>query len=107
MKQIHTHLRRIRREANLTQVQLAEKIGVDQTTISAVEVGRSPTTTEVLERWVEACEGRYEIYAKGESPFDGASPSLVSEAMDVARDYIRASPRVRRAIRAMVEPEDT
>jgi transcriptional regulator with XRE-family HTH domain len=49
-------LRELRHRAQLTQVALAERIGVSQATISHVEKGGA-TTTDVLARWVEACGG--------------------------------------------------
>lgn len=49
-------LRELRQRAGLTQVALAELIGVSQATISHVEKGGA-TTTDVLSRWVDACGG--------------------------------------------------
>lgn len=52
---IGAQLRAIRLAAGKTQVVLAAEIGVDQSVVSNVERGTRATTTDVLERWVKAC----------------------------------------------------
>jgi transcriptional regulator with XRE-family HTH domain len=50
----------------MSQSELADKILSGRSTISDVERDTRPTTTDVLERWVEACEGRLVIYESAE-----------------------------------------
>ncbi len=45
---LSARLKRARHAAGLTQAELAKATGVNQKTISAIEVGRQTTTTEVL-----------------------------------------------------------
>ncbi len=52
---IGKRMRDVRVQAQLTQEDIAEKVGIKQAQVSAVEVGRRTTTLEVLERWMEAC----------------------------------------------------
>lgn len=59
-------LRQLRLSAGLSQSELAEKIQAGRSTISDVERDSRPTTTDVIERWVEACEGRLVIYESTE-----------------------------------------
>jgi transcriptional regulator with XRE-family HTH domain len=53
-------LTRLREQAGLTQRELAEKIGVRQPRIAAIERSRN-VTIEVLERYVDALGGRLEL----------------------------------------------
>jgi transcriptional regulator with XRE-family HTH domain len=50
-----TAVRRARAERGLTQVQLAEISGVEQSNISAIENGRRAPSAETLHRLLRAC----------------------------------------------------
>lgn len=47
----------LRRDAEMTQVQLAEKVGMDQAEISKIERGAANPTTETLQRIANAFPG--------------------------------------------------
>jgi DNA-binding XRE family transcriptional regulator len=55
-------LAEIRRRRGLTQVQVAERMGVGKSRISQIERGRV-STREVLDRYVEALGGRLSLMA--------------------------------------------
>ncbi|MEY2827722.1 MAG: hypothetical protein RLZZ575_632 [Actinomycetota bacterium] len=58
-------LAEIRKSMKLTQVQVAKKIGVDQSNVSRIESGKfSSTEIGTLQAYVEALGGELEIYAK-------------------------------------------
>ncbi len=48
-------LRRARLAAKLTQVELAERLGSSQPSISAVEAGREPCSEDRAAAWLDAC----------------------------------------------------
>ena len=57
-------LAEIRKSLNLTQVQIAQEIGVDQSNVSRIESGKfSSTEIGTLQAYVEALGGELEIYA--------------------------------------------
>lgn len=56
MSPIEVRLRELRTRRGLTQVQLAERTGLDQATISRIERGRSGMDFEVLDRLCAALE---------------------------------------------------
>lgn len=64
-------LRQLRAEAGLTQQQLADRLGLSDKTISAVENGRNAGSVSALIRWVEVCGGDpADIFSEGApSPF--------------------------------------
>jgi transcriptional regulator with XRE-family HTH domain len=51
---IALRLRELRRTAGLNQAQLAERLGITQSMVSKLEVGRSTVTTDTLDRLVAA-----------------------------------------------------
>jgi DNA-binding XRE family transcriptional regulator len=55
-------LAEIRRRRGLTQVQVAERMGVGKSRVSQIERGRV-STREVLDRYVEALGGRLSLMA--------------------------------------------
>jgi transcriptional regulator with XRE-family HTH domain len=57
---VGAELERWRRSAGLTQVQLAGRMGTQQSVISRIEAGRSLPTLPLVERFARAC-GRKEI----------------------------------------------
>ena len=56
MSPIQVRLRDIREKRGLTQVQLAERTGLDQATISRIERGRGGIDYDVLDRLCAALE---------------------------------------------------
>jgi transcriptional regulator with XRE-family HTH domain len=57
---VGAELMRWRRSAGLTQIQIAERMGTQQSVISRIEAGRSLPTLPLVERFARAC-GRKEI----------------------------------------------
>lgn len=69
----------LREEAGLSQRQLAERIGVSQPRIAAIERSRN-VTIDVLEQYVGALGGRLEvsvIHGRRRTPLVGPKPSGV------------------------------
>lgn len=60
---IGEQLKKLRKRAGLTQIQLSERLQVVQSLISSVENGKGATTTEMVERWVNVCKGRIVIFS--------------------------------------------
>ena len=56
--QLSQHLRSLRKAQGLTQAQLAARLGVAQSRISAVEKDASSVTSEQLFRWLAALDTR-------------------------------------------------
>lgn len=56
-------LRELRRELDLTQVQLAERLEVTQENVSQIERGTTDVRVSTLRRYVEALGGRLELRA--------------------------------------------
>ena len=61
-------LANLRKKSKMTQVQLAETLGIDQSTISHIERETRDTTNDVIERWISACDGTLLILGPGEAP---------------------------------------
>jgi len=59
------HLRKIRRQKDITQEQLAEAIGVTAEFISNMERGKSAPSFETLEKLVEVLQVPVEEFFKG------------------------------------------
>ena len=58
MTPVEIRLREVRKDRELTQVQLAERSGIHQSVISRIEAGTSAVSLDILERLCEAlgCE---------------------------------------------------
>lgn len=97
-------LRKLRQLAGLKQEELAEEIGIDQTTVSSVEVGRREPGTDVLLRWVKRCGGRVEIVMPGERALADIPSDLLPEVLAIVRGYLRADVRTRKALLMLLEP---
>lgn len=68
-----TRLREMRERRNLTQQQVAERMGVSQPRVAAIEKGEVPATeVGTIERYVSALGGKLEIVAD----FDGERLAL-------------------------------
>lgn len=50
---IHLKIRAVRRDLDLSQEYLAKKIGVEQQTISDIEIGKKSVTEEILQKIAE------------------------------------------------------
>ncbi len=59
-------LRQMRREAGLTQIELAASIGIHQPQVSAVESGKQLPKTDMLIPWIQACGGRLDVLLPSE-----------------------------------------
>ena len=53
---VHERIRKFRRDKNLTQRELGEKIGIDQKNISAYESGKLKPSKKTLSKFAEALE---------------------------------------------------
>ena len=58
---IGVHLRHLREELELSQVQLAEKIGISQTAIAAIEARGDEIKLSSLKKYVEALGGKLSL----------------------------------------------
>ena len=92
-------LRQLRRHHGWTQTQLAERLKIDQGTVSNVERGRG-TTTEVLLSWLKECGGRLEIRGPEEIPENPAADLDPQERALIIRlvralEATRGDPRAR------------
>ena len=63
-RDIGARLRKFREEAKLTQAQLAEKMQVDDTTVSKIEAGKWNFTIDFLNLFIENLELTLEINKK-------------------------------------------
>lgn len=72
-------LRKIRKQAGLTQAELSRKLGISRDTIIAVEKSRDGTIDDLgivtVRDWIEACE---------EAPY-----ATVSEVMDYVKSFLK------------------
>lgn len=85
-------LRELRQRAGLTQMQLAELLGVAQATISHVERGGT-TTTDVLLRWVEACGASLTVLQDGDT-VEAIAAGLDADDRAYLRQVAEALPRI-------------
>jgi DNA-binding XRE family transcriptional regulator len=71
-REVGRQVRRLRRERELTQGQVAQKAGLNLTTISHVETGSVSPTVETLEKLARALDvGVVELFPKAQAPFEG------------------------------------
>ena len=94
----------LREQAGLSQRELAEKIGVSQPRIAAIERSRN-VTIDVLERYVAAVGGKLELsVVKGRKtvPLISASPRRTHAKKSAPRPPRSAWPRSRPASRPSV-----
>lgn len=98
---INQELRILRRNAGLSQMELASRLGVNQSTVSVVERGGT-TTTEIVDAWVKACEGRLTVIPASADPWAGIPETLRAAASEVARLWAGAEESTRNAILLML-----
>ncbi len=71
---MHRRLRDLRRAANLTQVQLAERLGVHEITVSKIECGKVPALSLArIEGWAKACGHTAAVVFEPEAPAPDAT----------------------------------
>ena len=83
--QLSLHLRSLRKARGLTQVQLAARMGVAQSRISAIEKDAATLTSEQLFRWLAALGASLVLR------MDDAPPHAVAEPVGPA-PYCSAPP---------------
>lgn len=71
MKKLRTYLKKIREDKNLTQVQLAEKIGISQNYYSQIENGlrQESIKLELLQKLSEALDVTLDLLIREEMKF--------------------------------------
>lgn len=72
-EQLSQHLRSLRKVQRWTQAELAARLGVAQSRISAIEKDASSLTTEQLFRWLAALDTQLVLRT------DAAPPTMVAE----------------------------
>ncbi len=71
-QEVGRQVRRLRRERELTQGQVAQKAGLNLTTVSHVETGSVSPTVETLGKLAHALDvGVVELFPKAQAPFEG------------------------------------
>jgi transcriptional regulator with XRE-family HTH domain len=71
-REVGRQVRRLRREQELTQGQVAQKAGLNLTTVSHVETGTVSPTVETLEKLAHALDvGVVELFPKAQAPSEG------------------------------------
>lgn len=80
---MNNFLKRIRKERNIGQSELAEKVGVSKQLLSGFENGRSGISNEVLKKISDFLQVSTDTILNGKSstPFDDKSRNQLSEAM--------------------------
>src|SRR4051794_1266145 len=87
MREIPQTIRQARREANLSQVDLAGRVGTSQSALARYETGASLPTLPTLERLLAACGRQLEIKAPPARPLAPVSSvrSLIGPQADRLR----------------------
>lgn len=76
-------IRRMRLKRNLTQEELAEKVDINQRTLSGIELGENFVTAETLDKLVEALGTTFEeLFATNHYK---ETPILVREITEIVR----------------------
>ncbi len=88
-------LKLLRIEAGLTQIDLAEKLGITQGMLSRIERGGT-TTTEVVERWAEVCGGSIQI--EGRAGIGPEIAKLIAHAKKLSADDVVALMAIARGL---------
>lgn len=103
MNSFHEDLRSLRKRAGLTQTQLAERLGADQTTISLFELGKRDPPADTLEEWVRICGGRIEIHHPGHLSLSEVPSDALSEVLSLVRSYLRAPAHLRKGVQILLQ----
>lgn len=106
---VREQLAALRRQAGLTQQQLGEALGVDQSYVSRVEIGRRALLSlQEIERWVETCghDAHLVVLPQGGSlELTGRDPESVEAAAALLDAWPHLSARERRVLREMLRPD--
>ncbi len=98
----HNELRMMRKRAGLTQGQIAESIGLDQSSVSSYETGRRFIPTDLLDKWAEACGAVIEVHKTGDLPFGPIPPGLVEDVRLLVQEWISLPSDVRDETRELI-----
>lgn len=96
-------LKRARKLRGLSQVELAKAAGVGQSSVSEVETGesRSPRGTNLVEL-ARILRVSPHWLATGKGQMDAMDEPLSTDAIKVAKDWMRLAPEVQRTVAAMI-----
>jgi len=94
-RQLGLALRELRHAAGLTSVQLAERLGVAQSTISRLERGRQLASPEQVDRWAAATAATAEQHGSLDELAEAAATEAVAWRRRPRRLAKRARPRRR------------
>lgn len=72
---IGSGLKALRKQAGLTQEQISEFLGVEQSHVSAIEKGRRYPSFDVAQRWAEKCGGQLAVLGTPD-PLASMPPAL-------------------------------
>lgn len=103
MNSFHADLKALRKRAGLTQTQLAERLGADQTTISLFELGKRDPPADTLEEWVRICGGRIEIHHPGQISLSEVPSDVLPEVLSLVRSYLRAPAHLRKGVQILLQ----
>lgn len=96
-------LKQARRSAGFTQRDLADKLGLSQSTIAGYETGIRTPDVDLADRWLALCGGRIEVIPPGKDPIGASVPvDLLPELRPLLEGYVRATPDVRRSIQILL-----
>lgn len=87
-----------RETANLTQDQLAKKLGISRVQVGRIETGKRGTYAALVRRWLNACGYVLDSVAVGDSPRTAELADVIAEISDddlaLAIRLMRVMPRL-------------
>ncbi|RCW41990.1 MULTISPECIES: helix-turn-helix transcriptional regulator [unclassified Halanaerobium] len=89
-KTVVKNIKKLRKEYNLTQQQLAEKIGVGRSTIALVESGRTNPTEHLLHSISRELGVRLEWLKTAQGKIYKDNKQIVRECIDIIGDFEKA-----------------
>jgi len=95
-------LRKLRKEAGLTQEELARALDINQSSISFIERDERATTTRVLSRWAEVCGYRLTLVGPAQAPLMEAAESLAPADLDLVTQLARVASRLQPEMRQLL-----
>lgn len=114
VQHLGARLRQLRIKRGLKQEELAERLDVDQSTVSNVERGKTGTGISTLIQWVDECGGSLEIRMPAdeadvrEQAVEAVSRAEVADLvylLDVLKALPDANARDRRLALKLLQPE--
>jgi len=97
--EVGRQVRRLRREQELTQGQVAQKAGLNLTTVSHVETGTVSPTVETLEKLARALDvGVVELFPKAQAPSEGG---FSEREISLAQAYLEQRGNAHRLLSAL------